>query len=143
MSILVIIGAGIVVFLGVAHAIFTLQSSPTGGPMTPTDPTVRMAMQRTGGLGLAPDIETSLFRAWTGFNLSHSLGAIASGLLVALPAITDFDAALDRPWWVVLALVLPPLYLLLSIRYWFAKPTRAIAVATVLITVGIVGGLVA
>lgn len=142
MSILVVIGAAIFVFLGIAHAIFTLQSTPAGGPMTPTDPTTQVALERSGGLGLAPHLDIPFFQPWTGFNLSHSLGAAVSGLMIGLPALTDFDAALDETWWIVLALAVPPIYLLLSIRYWFEKPTQAIAVGTLLTTVGIVGGLV-
>ncbi|MEO0325730.1 MAG: hypothetical protein AAF447_22430 [Myxococcota bacterium] len=143
MSILVIIGSAIVVFLGLAHAAATLASTPSGGPMTPTSPEVREAMQHTGGLGLAPELRTTLYRAWTGFNLSHSVGVIGIGLVVLVPAARDFDAALGDPWWVSLALIAPPVYLLLSIRYWFSSPTRAISVASACILVGIGVGLAA
>jgi hypothetical protein len=99
-------------------------------------------MQISGGLGLAPHLDTTLWQAWKGFNLSHSLGAIVGGLLLVVPAAVDFDRALDAPAWVVLALVLPPLYLTLSVRYWFNKPTIGIAVAMGLATVGVLGGLI-
>lgn len=142
MFVFVVLGGAIVVFLGAAHAVFTLQSSPAGGPMAPTSPDVRAAMDIPGGLGLAPEISTTLWRAWAGFNLSHSLGVVAGGLFTAIPALVAFDAALDNVGWVVGALALPPLYLALSIRYWFDAPTRAISLATVLIWVGVIGGLV-
>ena len=141
MHILVTIGAGIFVFLGVVHAVITLQSTPAGGPMTPTDPSIRVAMERSGGLGLAPHLHVPFFQPWTGFNLSHSLGAVVSGLVIGLPALTDLDGALGDAWWVVLSLAVPPTYLVLSVRYWFEKPTQAIALGTALTTVGIIGGL--
>ena len=81
------------------------------------------------------------FQPWTGFNLSHSLGAVVRGLVIGLPALTDFDGALGDAWWVVLSLTVPPIYLVLSVRYWFEKPTQAIALGTALTTVGIIGGL--
>lgn len=141
MQILILTGAAIVLLLGVAHAVLTLQSRPSGGPLTPTDTTVTAAMQRPGGLGLAPDYETTLWRAWVGFNLSHAIGVIVAALVLAVPVIDDFDAALDHPGWLALAFALPPLYLILSIRHWFDAPTRGIAVATVLILAGTIGGL--
>ena len=137
----VLLGAAIVLILGVVHGIYTLRSSPSGGPMTPTDPAVREAMSRTGGLGLAPTLDTPLWRAWVGFNLSHSLGVVAVALFVGIPTLVDFDAALDRWWWVAIALAAPPLYLAISIRYWFREPTIGIAAATALLAVGILGGL--
>ena len=141
MHVPVILGATIVILLGAVHALYTLRSSPRGGPMTPTDDRVRAAMEIHGGLGLAPRIDSSLWTAWVGFNLSHSLGAVAVGLFVGLPALDDFDAALDTGWWVVLALTLPVLYLALSARYWFRDPTIGIALSAALIAVGVIGGL--
>ena len=141
MSYLVVIGSGIFVALGLLHALLTVQSSPGGGPMAPTDAGVRQAMTVAGGLGLAPDSVTTLWRAWVGFNLSHSLGAVIGGLFVALPAATDFQAALDRPWWVALALAVPPVYLAISNGHWFRGPTTAIAICTGLVMVGVLGGL--
>lgn len=139
MSVLVIAGAGVLLLLGLAHAIYTLQSSPAGGPMAPTDGDVRAAMAVPGALGLAPNVETTLWRAWVGFNLSHALGIVAVSLTIAIPALVDFGAALDHTGWLVLALALPPVYLLISVRYWFRGPTTGICVGIVLIAGGIVG----
>lgn len=138
MSGLVIAGGIILGLLGLAHLLITFVSTPTGGPMTPLDPAVRQAMQRTGGLGLAPGVRSTLWRAWIGFNLSHSIGVLLAAALIAVPAATDFDAALRSRIWLALALGLPPIYLVVSIKYWFSSPTRGIALAWLLITSGVV-----
>ena len=139
----VIIGGSILLLLGFVHLVLTLQSSPAGGPMTPTDPTTRQAMERIGGLGLAPDIETSLWRSWVGFNLSHSVGVIVIALVVIVPAATDLEGAVANPWWLAAALGLPPVFLLLSIRYWFKNPTVGITLAGALIWGGVAAALLA
>ena len=88
---------------------------------------------------MAPDIETTLWRAWAGFNLSHALGVVAVSLTIGIPALVDFDAAFDNPGWLILALALPPLYVLISVRYWFQGPTVGILICSGLITAGILG----
>lgn len=135
---LAVAGASIFLLLGVAHAVFTFQSTPQRGPMMPTDPAISEAMQIESGLGLAPDIRTTLYRAWIGFNLSHSLGIIAvAGVLIAQIA-TDFGAAVDEGWFLALVAVAPLAYLVLAIKFWFDQPRNAIAVATVLLWAGVV-----
>ena len=134
---LVIIGAGIFLFLGFAHAVFTLQSSPDGGPMMPTNPKVIAAMNIPGGLGMAPDLQTTLFRAWIGFNLSHSLGVIVIAGVVLRHAIADLAMAVDQPWFLVMVFAVPASYFLLAVKYWFDKPRNAIALATTLVWAGV------
>ena len=141
MHLVVALGGSVIMFLGLAHLVFTLRSTPQGGPLSPTDPAVRSAMSTPGGIGLAPAIAVPLWRSWVGFNLSHSLGVLAVGAYIAVPALVDFDGALDRIEWLVPAVALPLVYLAISIRCWFDKPTRGIALAATLIVVGIVGGL--
>lgn len=142
MNILVLIGSGIIMVLGIAHLVLTLQSSPTRGPMAPLDPRLQEAMTVRGGIGMAPDIDMPLWAPWVGFNLSHSIGVLAIGAYMFFPALADFSGALDRPEWVIPTLALPVIYLGISIRCWFADPTRAIGLATVLIVTGTLGGLV-
>lgn len=139
MNILVMTGAGVLLLLGIAHAVATAQSSPNGGPLTPTNRDVRAAMEIPGGLGLAPYLKTPLWRAWIGFNYSHSLGVAAISLAIGVPALVDFEAAFGNLGWLLLALAVPPLYLLLSMRYWFRGPTVGITTGIALITAGILG----
>lgn len=140
MSLLVVVGAAIIVLLGSVHAVYTFRSQPFRGPMTPTDARVREAMQIPGGLGLAPQIDSTLWKAWIGFNLSHSLGVILIGLVIGIPALSNFEGAIDHRGWVALALLTPAIYLAISIRHWFREPTIGIALAATLITAGLIGG---
>lgn len=141
MYILVIIGAAIIIFLGIAHGVFTLRSTPQGGPMMPTDPQVRESMQVVGGLGLAPNLQTTLWKAWIGFNLSHSLGVLVVGMVIGLPVVLNLAIPANNPVWIAAALSLPWVYLWISRRYWFSQPTRGIAVAAGLISIGILASL--
>lgn len=132
-AVLMGLGAGIYLFLGLAHGLFTIQSKPTGGPMMPTDPAVLDAMQRTGGLGMAPGIESNLYRAWIGFNLSHSLGIVVIAGLVLWLTIDDVGAALGQPWFVAIIVAVPVIYFALAQLYWFDQPRNMIALATALL----------
>lgn len=141
MSVLVLIGSGILLLLGVVHAVLTIQSTPEGGPMMPTNPETRAAMSVVGGLGIAPDLATTLWKAWIGFNLSHSLGMVMVGLIIGFPVASNGAIPAGNMWWLGCALILPWVYLWLSVRYWFSKPTQGIAVAAVLILAGTIGQL--
>ncbi|MFT7289004.1 MAG: hypothetical protein ACI87W_003130 [Halieaceae bacterium] len=139
MFVLVLLGSGIIVLLGIAHGIYTLRSTPEGGPMMPVNPEVREAMLVVDGIGLAPTLKTTLWKGWIGFNLSHSLGLIVVGLLIGLPVLEALASPMDNFAWLICALLLPCLYLWLSIRHWFAKPTMGFAIATALICSGLAG----
>lgn len=130
------IGAGIILIMGLGHAVFTLQSTPEGGPMMPLDPEVRAAMQKNGGVGMAPEIDSNLFKAWIGFNLSHAFGIIVIAGIVMYQVLDDFGAALDQPWFVALIVLVPVTYFVLAVRYWFADPRNGIVIATTLLWAG-------
>ena len=134
--VLAAIGAGIILVMGIGHAVFTAQSTPEGGPMMPTNPQVLAAMNTRGGIGMAPDIDSNLFSAWIGFNLSHAFGIIAIAGIVMYHVIADFGAALDEPWFLLLIGAVPVVYLGLAVRYWFDDPRNGILIATSLLWTG-------
>ena len=143
MKYMVIAGASVFMLLGMAHMAGIVGSKPTGGPMTPIDPVVQEALQRPGGIGMAPELQTSTWRAWVGFNMSHALGIMVIAGLIIADTLTDFAAALDRPSFVVMTLTVPLAYLYVSVRYWFNKPTIGILVGGALLIGGVVSGLLA
>lgn len=108
----------------------------------PTNPQVRAAMSETGGLGIDPNVQSTLFDAWIGFNLSHSLGVVVMAAVIAWHGLTDLAKVSTQAWFLVLVVVVPALYLVLAVRFWFAKPRDAIAFASVLVWVGIAVELV-
>ncbi|MBX2798629.1 MAG: hypothetical protein KTR31_13190 [Myxococcales bacterium] len=135
----VVAGAAVFGMLGLMHGVLTWQSTPERGAFTPLDPVHREAFAREGSIGLAPEVTLSLWNAWIGFNLSHSLGVVLAAALLGIPALLDFEGALANPGWVACALILPLIYLGLSLRYWFDKPTRGISLGTLLVYVGVLG----
>ena len=79
-QILLIVGASIFGLLGVAHLYFTFFTTN----FEPHDASVKTAME-----GTSPVLtkETTMWRAWVGFNASHSLGAML-GILISLVCFT-------------------------------------------------------
>ena len=111
--------------------------------MSPTDPVVQAAMVRNGGIGMAPDLDSSLWKAWIGFNLSHALGVVIIATIVLTQVLSGVADALDQSWFLLLVFLVPATYLVLSIRYWFRDPTVGITLGTLLIWVGAIVGVVA
>jgi hypothetical protein len=70
---------------------------------------------------------TDMWRAWIGFNFSHSLGV----LLFAALAIWAGARIRMLPGGIVAALTLIGcVYLVLALRYWFRVPAIGIAIGT-------------
>lgn len=123
--------------LGALHAAYTLLDLRHPRRLVPRDPALIAAMAASP-LRLAGKA-TDMWRAWIGFNLSHSLGALVFGALcIAWPAVTQGQPVLA--W---LPAVVSGLYLAMGLRYWFRVPNAGIAVATVALVVAAVAGPVA
>ena len=122
--------AGAVPFLvlGTAHAWHTPRRVDEKKGLSARDPAVEQTMTTT-----APRLtaRTDLWRAWVGFNYSHSLGAVLFGLFVVLigrsEAIYAASASLAAP----LALGVALAYLVLGIKYWFRTPIIGIAFSVI------------
>src|SRR5450755_1764351 len=67
-----VLSASIVLTLGVVHLVYTFW----GPKLTPRDPALQISMSQ-----ISPVItrETTMWRAWVGFNASHSMGLILYG----------------------------------------------------------------
>lgn len=131
--ILVTISAFIVFWLGFMHMRLTF----VGDKLTPTDPAVQESMQR-----VAPVIssETTMWKAWVGFNASHSLGALLFGLIYGYLALVQ-PALLFQTWFLLaVGTALLGCYSWLGVRYWFSTPLIAIAVAALCFLVGAIWG---
>jgi len=125
---LLVCGGSIYLILGSLHALFTLWDLRDPRRLVPDNPAVAAAMAASrvrlarGG--------TTMWKAWVGFNFSHSLGALLFGTLSTLAGLS-FDAA-TLPSGALLALALISLiYLILAVLYWFRIPIAGAAVATV------------
>ncbi|OIQ73157.1 hypothetical protein GALL_452070 [mine drainage metagenome] len=132
-SILFIIGGSLFGILGLIHAAYTFADLSHPRRLVPDNPAVMAAMSASG-VRLARG-GTTMWRAWLGFNFSHSLGAVVFGIAciavgLTLPSLTLPKAALLLP--VVVGLI----YLWLAIRYWFRIPVIGIAVGTLFLAAG-------
>lgn len=81
-SLLVFACAAIVFTLGIVHRFFTFVGTKLG----PRDPELEARMK-----AVAPVItrQTSMWKAWIGFNASHSFGAILFGALYGYLTLTQ------------------------------------------------------
>src|SRR6201997_4932986 len=80
-AILLILGGAVFGMLGAIHAIYTFLDLTNPRRLVPVDPSVAHAMAHSA-LRLSGG-RTDMWRAWIGFNFSHSLGLlIVAGLAV-------------------------------------------------------------
>ena len=118
------IGAAIFGALGLAHLVYTF----VGTKFDPRDPACAVAMRAT-----SPQLtrRTTMWRAWVGFNASHSLGAIVFAVLYLALAIRHPAVLEGSPLFALIALVNGLAYLALARAYWFRTPFIGIFVASV------------
>ena len=76
--------------------------------------------------------QTTMWRAWIGFNASHSFGAMLFGLTWGYLALAQPAVLFGSPFLLGLGLSLLVGYAVLGWRYWFSIPFRGIALATAL-----------
>jgi hypothetical protein len=114
------------------HALYTFLDIREPRRLVPQEPSVALAMAESS-LRLARG-GTNMWRAWVGFNFSHSLGAILFGMLCIGAGLVL--GTLVLPAWILFVLVLIALlYVGLSVLYWFRIPTMGIALATVCLVI--------
>jgi len=124
---LVELGGSVFVLLGSLHALYTLLDIRRPRRLVPQDSAVVLAMTASplrlsrGG--------TTMWRAWVGFNFSHSVGVVLFGVICVAAGVAL--GTMVVPVWVLLVLVvISVIYLGLSARYWFWVPTAGIAAAS-------------
>jgi len=123
--ILVIAGASVFLFLGTLHATLTVRDLRHPRAFTPRDPALRLAMQQSS-IGLHPSI--NLWKAWLGFNLTHSLGLVLFGgalLHVGLfePHVFAASALVQA-----VAVLVSASYVGLSVTFFFRNPAVGSAI---------------
>ena len=126
-SVLVCFGGSIFVLLGLLHALYTFLDIRHPRRIVPDDPSVAAAMAASklrlsrGG--------TDMWRAWVGFNFSHSLGAVLFGALCVVLGVNLHVLAI--PSWVLLLLAsVAGLYVVIGVLYWFRVPIGGVVIAT-------------
>ena len=123
-QILFIIGASIFGLLGFIHLIYTFFTDK----FTAYNPDVTAAMKSTSPLITK---ETTIWRAWVGFNASHSLGAIIFAAIYIPLAFSHSQFIVNNSWFAVLPSIVGFSYLLLAKNYWFKIPFIGILISTI------------
>ena len=123
-----LMGALPFVVLGMAHAFATPRVPAQSKGLSPRDPALREAMAKDTVLLTR---RTTLWLAWVGFNLSHSLGAVLFGAVVLLVGRSQASFQAQAGVFLPFAIVVSGLYLLLGLRYWFRTPIVGIALSGV------------
>jgi hypothetical protein len=124
---LLMCGGSIFAVLGFLHALYTFLDIRKPRRIVPDDPSIAAAMAISkvrltrGG--------TTMWKAWVGFNFSHSLGAILFGGLTIAAGVTL--QTLPIPSWVLLLIAaIGAVYLVLAVLYWFRIPIAGCGIAT-------------
>ncbi|WP_210418612.1 LIC_13387 family protein [Aliikangiella coralliicola] len=121
--ILMVIGASIFGILGTLHLLLTCFSNQ----FEAYDPSVTSAMKNT-----SPKLtrETTLWDAWVGFNVSHSLGAMLLAAFYIPLAIWHAEVIRGSFWFSALPVLVGLSYLYLAKKYWFKTPFIGILIST-------------
>ncbi|MGX4643413.1 LIC_13387 family protein [Massilia sp. SYSU DXS3249] len=129
---LIATSAGIILLLGLAHLLFTFY----GARFMPRDRVLQARMRE-----VAPVIsrETTIWKAWIGFNASHSFGAILFGAVYGYLALMHQAFLSNSAFLLSLGLLLLCGYVVLAKRYWFSTPLRGILLALTLYVLALLG----
>jgi hypothetical protein len=126
---LVLAAAIVPVLLGIMHLAYTRL-----GRLAPRDGKLQEQMVQTP---LVLTRRTTMWRAWIGFNATHSLGLIFFGLTYGYFAIADPLRLATSPFLIVLGFAVLAAYVTLSKIYFFRDPLIAVSVALIAYIVGV------
>jgi hypothetical protein len=132
-SALVCASAAIIAFLGAAHLLFTFY----GPKLRPREAALEGQMQ-----AVSPGLtrQTTMWRAWIGFNASHSVGALLFGLVYGYLAVQHGPMLFESTFLKVLGVAVLASYVMLAKAYWFHIPLRGAALALALYMAALVVG---
>jgi hypothetical protein len=123
-QILLIIGVSIFGVLGTIHLVYTFFTIK----FSPYDQSVAEAMKAT-----SPRLtkETTMWRAWIGFNASHSLGAMLLAAVYIPLSTNHFTIIQNSLWFSLLPVMVGIAYLILAKKYWFKIPFLGILISLI------------
>ena len=121
-KILVSLSAVTILLLGVLHLVYTFR----GPKLRPRDAALQSAMQAVSPVISA---ETTMWKAWLGFNASHSMGAILFGLVYGYLATMQPGLLFGSIFLLLVGLAMLAGFFFLGRRYWFSIPYRCITFA--------------
>lgn len=122
--------AAIIGVLGALHLLITFR----GNRLQPFDEALLTLMRQS-----TPRLtrQTTMWRAWVGFNASHSLGAMLFGLIYAYLAVRQPLVLFTSGFLLGVGLLTLVSYTVLARRYWFRVPLRATVLSLTLYVAGL------
>lgn len=119
---LMVTSAGIILILGALHLAYTFR----GPKLLPRDRALQAAMNE-----IHPVItrQTTMWRAWVGFNASHSMGAILFGLIYAFLALYHAQLLFHSVYLLSVGFAMLAGLLALGKIYWFRVPFIGIGIS--------------
>ena len=128
---LIAASAAITLLLGLMHLFYTYY----GPKLLPRDPELQTRMQT-----VSPVItrQTTMWRAWIGFNASHSFGLILFGVVYGYLALVHRDFLFQSAFLLAVGLILLFGYVFLAKRYFFRIPLMGVLLASFFYVLGFV-----
>jgi hypothetical protein len=114
----------VILTLGVLHLIYTFR----GPKLTPRDHELQARMSE---VHLVITRQTTMWRAWIGFNASHSMGAILFGLVYGFLANAYPELLFNSPFLLIVGLAMLGGLAVLGKVYWFRVPFAGIVVSLI------------
>ncbi len=134
-SVLIAASAAVIFTLGLIHLLYTFRGTklhPRAAELEASMKTVSPVITR----------QTTMWKAWIGFNASHSYGALLFGAVYAYLALAHGTFLFASPFLLALGALLLAGYIALGKLYWFSVPYRGILLSSVLYAAGLVAGLI-
>jgi hypothetical protein len=120
--VLMILSAAVVLLLGTLHLAYTF----SGSKLWPREPDVMLSMQRTP---LRITNETTVWRAWIGFNASHSMAAMLFGVVFAYLAFAHPELLFRSVFLLSVGFAMVGGLVVLAKLYWFSIPFAGVSIA--------------
>ncbi|MDJ0709463.1 MAG: hypothetical protein QNJ14_03685 [Woeseiaceae bacterium] len=128
-TVLLTAGSAIIGVLGLIHILYTFRTDKF-------EPRDRDLGRRLRDVHPVLTAETTMWKAWIGFNASHSVGAMLFAAFYGYLALFRLDFLLSSPFLIALSLIALASYVLLARAYWFRTPLAGITIATALFSAG-------
>jgi len=134
-SLLIAAIAAVIFGLGLIHLIYTFR----GTKLHPRDAALQAQMAAAHPVLTR---QTTMWKAWVGFNASHSAGALLFGAVYGYLALAHGGFLFASPFLLALGALLLSGYIALGKLYWFSVPYRGILLAAALYAAGLITGLI-
>lgn len=128
-SMLILASATVVFALGFIHLVYTFR----GSRLAPRNPGLKDALESSS---LNISSQTTVWKAWIGFNASHSIGAMLFGSIYGYLALYQSALLFASTFLGIVGALVLVTYATLGWLYWFSTPFRGIMLALVLYLAG-------